>query len=59
VDETPAYIDTEMINLSGVALGRLASLPPEALQPAQQQTVHQVGIPRHNQGSSGPPGRVD
>ena len=58
MDETPADIDTEMIDLSDVALDRLATADPDELQPALSQTVLQVAKPRVNQGS-GPPGRVD
>jgi hypothetical protein len=59
VDRFPADVETDLPDLQEMPLDELRAYDRDALAPCLDRVRQQADRPRHNIGSSGPPGRTD
>jgi hypothetical protein len=57
--DSPAELETELINLGGYSVSNVLNIPEYQLDPYLGRTLLQVERPCANLGGSGPPGRAD
>lgn len=57
--DSPAELDTELIDLTEYSVSDILDVSEHQLAPYLDRTILQVERPRANLGGSGPPGRAD